>query len=41
MEGVGILHVHLVYFTAVWYTLWQFGIFYGHLVSLLPAFGMF
>jgi hypothetical protein len=27
---------HLVYFTAIWYFLRPFGIFYGHLVFLRP-----
>jgi hypothetical protein len=31
---------HLVYCTAVWYILWPFGIFCGHLVYLWP-FGIF
>jgi hypothetical protein len=29
---VGIFNCHLVYFTAIWYILWHFGIFCGHLV---------
>jgi hypothetical protein len=35
----------LVYFTAIWYVLWSFGIFYGHLVYfvviwyIFPRFG--
>jgi hypothetical protein len=32
MEDGSIFYGHLVYFTAIWYTLWQFGIFYGYLV---------
>jgi hypothetical protein len=40
MEDVGILYVHLVYFTAIgnithiaiWYILWSFGIFFPVLV---------
>jgi hypothetical protein len=32
MENVGILYGHLVYFTAIWYSLRSFGIVYGHLV---------
>jgi hypothetical protein len=38
MENVGIFYDHLEYFKAIWYILWQcgiffpvFGIFYGHL----------
>jgi hypothetical protein len=38
MEGVGILHVHLVYFKAVWYILWQYGIFYSYLVYIFSPF---
>jgi hypothetical protein len=26
------IYVHLVYFMAIWYILWPFGIFYGYLV---------
>jgi signal transduction histidine kinase len=43
----GILCGHLVYCTAIWYTLWPFGIFYGHLVYfmviwyILWSFGIF
>jgi hypothetical protein len=25
---------HLVYFMAIWYILWSFGIFYGHLICI-------
>jgi hypothetical protein len=25
MQDVGILYVHLVHFTAIWYILWSFG----------------
>jgi hypothetical protein len=32
VEDVGIFYGHLVYFTAIWYTLWIFGIFCGNLV---------
>jgi hypothetical protein len=32
MEDVGIFYDHLEYFTAIWYILRPFGIFYGHLV---------
>jgi hypothetical protein len=32
MEDIGILHSHLVYFTAIWYILCPFGIFHGYLV---------
>jgi hypothetical protein len=35
MEAVGIFYVHLVHFTAIWYTLRPFAIFYGHLVYFL------
>jgi hypothetical protein len=34
MEDIGIFYGHLVYFTAIWYTLLPFGIFYGYLVML-------
>jgi hypothetical protein len=27
MEDVGIFNGHLVYFTAIWYILWLFGVF--------------
>jgi hypothetical protein len=36
MEDVGIFFGHLVYFTVVWYILWQFGIIVGYLVYFLP-----
>jgi hypothetical protein len=32
MEDVGTFYDRLVYFTTIWYILWPFGIFYGHLV---------
>jgi hypothetical protein len=32
MEDVGILYVHLVYFMAIWYSLWPLGVFYVYLV---------
>jgi hypothetical protein len=32
MENIGIFYGHLVYFTAMWYSLRPFGIFCGHLV---------
>jgi hypothetical protein len=32
IEDVGIFYVHLIHFTAIWYILWHFGIFYGYLV---------
>jgi hypothetical protein len=37
MEGPGKLYVHLVYFMAIWYSLWPFGIFNGYLVYLFPV----
>jgi hypothetical protein len=40
MENAGIFLGLLEYFTAIWYILWPFGIFYGHLVFLWP-FGIF
>jgi hypothetical protein len=30
------VHGHLVYFMAIWYSLWPFGIFYGYLVYFSP-----
>jgi hypothetical protein len=30
MEDVGKFYGHFVYFTAIWYTLWPFGIICGH-----------
>jgi hypothetical protein len=35
-KNVYTFYGHLVYCTAMWYTLWPFGIFYGHLVYLIP-----
>jgi hypothetical protein len=32
MEDISIFHGSLVYLQAIWYYLWPFGIFYGHLV---------
>jgi hypothetical protein len=29
MKQVGTFYGHLVYFTAIWYSLWLFGIFFG------------
>jgi hypothetical protein len=37
MEGAGILYVHLVYFRAILYISWSFGIFYGYVVCLFPV----
>jgi hypothetical protein len=36
MEDVGILYDRLVYFMAIWYSLWPFGIFYDFLVIFFP-----
>jgi hypothetical protein len=36
VEDVGILNDHLVYFTAIWYSLLLFHIFYGYLVYFSP-----
>jgi hypothetical protein len=36
MEDVGTLCGHLVYFTAIGYSLWPLGIFYGPLVYFFP-----
>jgi hypothetical protein len=33
-KNVGIFYAHLEYIMAIWYILWSFGIFYGHLVIL-------
>jgi hypothetical protein len=40
MENVGIFYDHFKYFTAIWYTLWPFGIVFGHFVYF-SHFGMF
>jgi hypothetical protein len=46
MEYVGLLYVHWVCFTAIWYILWPFGVFCGHLEyfmvtwHILPRFGI-
>jgi hypothetical protein len=32
MEDIGLLDDPLVYYKAIWYILWPFGIFYGYLV---------
>jgi hypothetical protein len=40
MKYVDILYDHLVYFTAIWYILWPFGIFIGYLVYFFPHFGI-
>jgi hypothetical protein len=40
MDNTGIFYDLLEYFTAVWFNLWPFGIFCGHLVYF-PRFGMF
>jgi hypothetical protein len=36
MEDVAMFYGRLVYLTAIWYILWPFGVFYGHLVHF-PA----
>jgi hypothetical protein len=38
MKDVNIVFVQLVYFTAIWYILWPFGIFYGHLVPIFSGY---
>jgi hypothetical protein len=38
MEDVGVFYVHLVYFMAIWYILWPFGIFYA-CFKYIPRFG--
>jgi hypothetical protein len=40
MELVGIFHSPLVYFMAVWYSLWLLGIFCGRLAKLFQAIGL-
>jgi hypothetical protein len=40
MEDIGTFYDHLVDFATIWYILWPFGIFYGHLVYLW-SFGIF
>jgi hypothetical protein len=40
MEDVRIFYGRLVSFTAIWYILWPFGIFYSHLWYIFPYFGM-
>jgi hypothetical protein len=41
MKDVGKFYGHLVYFTAISYILWPFGIFYGHFGTYIsPHFGM-
>jgi hypothetical protein len=40
IEDVGISYGHLVYFTAIRYTLLTFGILFGTLVYFLSRFGM-
>jgi hypothetical protein len=39
MENVGIFFGHLEYFTAIWYILWQFGI-YGYHWYIFSSFGV-
>jgi hypothetical protein len=34
MEDVGIFYGHLAYFTAIWYILWSFDIFYGYIFGI-------
>jgi cellulose synthase/poly-beta-1,6-N-acetylglucosamine synthase-like glycosyltransferase len=46
LEGLGIENVcifnnFLEYFTAIWYILRPFGIFYGHLVNCMPVWYSF
>jgi hypothetical protein len=36
MECAGIFYVHLVYFSAIGYILWVFGIFSGNLENYFP-----
>jgi hypothetical protein len=41
MEDVGTFYGHLVYFMAIWYSLWSFGIFCGHLVYFMVIWYIF
>jgi hypothetical protein len=36
MEDVGLYLGHVVYFTAIWYIVWPFSVFYGYLVNVFP-----
>jgi hypothetical protein len=38
MENTGIIYGHLEHLTAIWYTLWPFGILNGYLVYF-PSIG--
>jgi hypothetical protein len=38
MEDVCVFYGHLVYFTAIWYILWPFGLFYSYLVYFSPFY---
>jgi hypothetical protein len=47
MENAGTFYGHGKYFTVIWYILWPFDIFYGHLVGnvvvicyIFPRFGI-
>jgi hypothetical protein len=35
VEDVSLFYGHLVYFTAIWYILWQFGTLYGYSVHYM------
>jgi hypothetical protein len=35
MENVDVYYGHWEFITAIWYILWPFGIFYGHLVYFM------
>jgi hypothetical protein len=38
MEELGLFYGRLVYFTAVWYILWPFGVFCRHLVHIFNSY---
>jgi hypothetical protein len=35
--AIGSIYGNLVYFVAIWYILWLFGIFHGYLVYIFPC----
>jgi hypothetical protein len=41
MGVVGIVYVHLVYFTPIWYIFWSFGIYFVAIWYILWPFGIF
>jgi hypothetical protein len=39
LENVGVFYAHLEHITAIWYSLWPYGDFFGNYIYIFPHFG--